>query len=209
MATEVATPSTGRVMTPTKQAGDNLFKFLLKKTSDRELASRCASDIHGPVCMFGNSQRSLPPSKDGLSPGKATRPLERLERTAKSGGVRWTNAWNALTRAAWDCLVSGNPGKPVPLTVGVPTPAEVTHLIPGALARARRRDKALTERNVAVVAILRAYRLIYNAKPTVKAAPVFIEQIEKIYGDLLPAAGFNVGRTSALHALIGESLKHH
>lgn len=201
MPTEPATSTTA-----TARAWHELLDFLLEETSDRKLTLRCASDIHGPVCMFGNSQRILLPT-DGLSPGKAIRPLERLARTAKSGGVRWTNAWNALTLAARNCLASGNLGKPVPLTFGVPTPAEIAPLIPGALACARRRDKALTERNIAVVAILRTYRQIYDAKPTVKTAPAFIERIEKIYGDLLPAVGLNIGRTSALHALIGESLK--
>ena len=203
MATELVTSATA-----TARAWRELLEYLLKATSDRKLALRCASEIHGPVCMFGNSQQNLK-LPYGLSPGKAIRPLERLERTAKSGGVRWTNAWNARTRAAWDCIVSGNPGQPVPLTVGVPNPADIAPLIPGALACARRRDKALTERNFAIVAILRAYRLAYDAKPTVKTAPAFIERIEKIYGDLLPAVGFNVGRTSALHALISDSLKRH
>jgi hypothetical protein len=207
MATALATPSTGRVITPTKQAGDNLFKFLLKKTSDRELASRCASDIHGPVCMFGNSQRSLPPSKK-LAAGKASRPLERLERTVKSGGVEWANAWIDLTRPALDCLRSGNPGKPVPLTVGVPNPADIAPLIPGALALARTRGRALTERRIAIIMILRTFNSIYKKKPTAKPASTFIAEIEKIYAELLPG-GFNVGQTTSLQKLIRESLARH
>jgi hypothetical protein len=194
--------------TTTARMQHDLLDFLLKETADRKLALRCAGDIHGPVCMFGYSQRGFPPSNVStkkLSPGKAVRGLERLERTAKSGGVRWTNAWNALTRPARDCLVSGNPGKPVPMTPGVPNPADIAPLIPGALALARTRGKALTERKIAVVTILKAYRRVYNAEPTVKTVPSFIETIEKIYRNVLPASGFNVGSSSTLHSLIVES----
>jgi hypothetical protein len=190
---------------------DQLLKFLQKETTDRKLALRCASDIHGPVCMFGYSQRGFPPSNVStkeLSPGKAVRGLERLERTAKSGGLRWANAWKALTTAAWNCLASGNRGKPVPLTFGVPKPRDIAPLIPGALAFARKRGKALTGRRTAVVTILKAYHGIYGAKPTVKTAPFFIKRIEKIYRDLVPLKGFNVGSSGTLHALINLSLRH-
>jgi len=195
--------------TTTARMWRDLLDFLFKETSDRKLALRCTGDIHGPVCMFGNSQRGFPPSNVStkkLSPGKAVRGLERLERTAKSGGVRWTNAWNALARPARDCLVNGNPGKPVPMmTPGVPNPADIAPLIPGALALARTRGKALTERKIAVVTILKAYRRVYHAEPTVKTAPFFIKAIEKIYRDVLPASGFNVGSSGTLHSLIVES----
>jgi hypothetical protein len=191
----------------TGRAWFELRRFLREQTSDRELASWCASEIHGPVCMFGNAQRQ--PRSKKLGPGPATRPLERLERTVKSGGVEWAKAWHHLTRAALDCLRSGNPGKPVPLTGGVPNPADIAPLIPGALAFARRRGKALVDRNLAIVVILRAFQLIFKKQPTAKPASTFIAKIEIIYGELLPPGGFSVGQTTALQKLMRDPLLRH
>ena len=140
-----------------------------------------------------------------MAPGKAVRALERLDRTAAMGGARWANAWNALTPAARQCLASGNRGKSVPIPAGVPKPATIVQLIPGALVFARKRGKTMIERRLVLINVLRAFRKVYGKAPTVKTAPAFIEAIEKIYADVLPPVGFGLHSTGTLHSLIVAS----
>ena len=196
---------TPAVETPEVEARRKLFDFLFKESKDKKLALRCAGDIHAAVCMFGITCGCA--DSAALAPGKATRPLQRLQRTVKTDDTKWANAWSSLTRAAWDCLAFGNPGKAVPLTSGVPRTAEVAPLIPGALAFAQSRGKRLKMRDTAVITILIAFRRVYGSSPTEKTARWFVEAIEKLYVALISEKGFNLSSTGTFQKLIDESKK--
>jgi hypothetical protein len=192
---------------PQTRARQALLEFLYRETDDRKLAMRCMGIIHGPVCMFAFH---LPGTESGskVVPGKAVRSLERLERTAKSGGYVWSKAWSELTPAAYGMLLRANPGKPVPIHAGAPTPDKIGHLIPAALATARKTTRRLIERDDAVVSVLIAYRAVYGEEPTVKRAAWFIERIEKLYSELLPQKGFGITRSmKTFQRLIERSIR--
>jgi hypothetical protein len=192
---------------PHTRARRALLEFLYRETNDRKLAMRCMSLIHGPVCMFAFH---LPENGSGprIAPGKAVRSLERLERTAKSGGCVWAKAWSQLTPAAYSALLAANPGKPLPVG-GIPTADRIAPLIPAALAAARKKTRRLIERDDAVVSVLIAYRLIYDEEPTVKRAASFIGKIEKLYSDLLPQKGFGATRSiKTFQRLIERSISY-
>jgi hypothetical protein len=193
---------------PHTRARRALLELLYQETGDKKLALRCMSIIHGPVCMFAFH---LPNNKSGpkIAPGKAVRSLERLERTAKSGGYVWAKAWSELVPAAYSALLGANPGKPVPIHAGAPTPDKIAHLIPAALTAARKNTRRLLERDDAVVSVLIAYRLVYGKEPTVKRAAWFIERIEKLYSDLLPQKGFGITRSiKTFQRLIERSIRY-
>ena len=193
---------------PHTRARRALLEFLYRETGDRKLAMRCMGIIHGPVCMFAFH---LPENESGprIAPGKAVRSLERLERTAKSGGYVWAKAWSELTPAAYSVLLRANPGKPVPIHAGAPTPDKIAHLIPAALTAARKNTRRLIERDDAVVSVLIAYRVVYGKEPTVKRAAWFIEKIEKLYSDLLPQKGFGITRSiKTFQRLIERSISY-
>jgi hypothetical protein len=179
---------------PHTRARRALLEFLYREAGDKKLAMRCMGIIHSPVCMFAFHLPKTA-SKPRIAPGKAVRCLERLERTAKSGGYVWAKAWSELTPAAYGVFLRANPGKPVPIHAGAPTPDKIAHLIPAALAAARKNTRRLIERDEAVVSVLIAYRLVYGKGPTVKRAAWFIERIEKLYSDLLPQKGFGITRS--------------
>jgi hypothetical protein len=192
---------------PHTRARRALLEFLYRETDDRKLAMGCMSIVHGPVCNFAFH---LPNNESGpkIAPGKAVRSLERLERTAKSGGHVWAKAWSQLVPAAYSALLAANPGKPVPIHAGAPTPDKIAHLIPAALTAARKNTRRLIERDDAVVSVLIVYRLVYGEEPTVKRAAWFIEKIEKIYSDSLPQKGFGITRSSkTFQRLIERSIR--
>ena len=193
---------------PHTRARRALLEFLYRETGDRKLAMRCMGIIHGPVCMFAFH---LPENGSGprVAPGKAVRSLERLERTAKSGGYVWAKAWSELTPAAYSVLLRANPGKPLPLHGSTPTPDKIAPLIPAALAAARKNTRRLVERDDAVVSVLIAYQLVYGEEPTIKRAASFIGKIENLYSDLLPQKGFGATRSiKTFQRLIERSIAY-
>ena len=203
-------PAGAKVQTdpPHTRARRALLEFLYRETGDKKLAMRCMGIIHGPVCMFAIH---LPKNEGGprVAPGKAVRSLERLERTAKSGGSVWAKAWSQLTPAAYYALLTANPGRPLPLYAGVPTPEKIAPFIPAALAAARKNTKRLVERDDAVVSVLIAYRKTYGEEPTVKRAASFIAKIEGLYSDLLPRKGFGATRSiKTFQRLIKRSITY-
>jgi hypothetical protein len=149
---------------------------------------------------------AFPPNN--LVAGKVVRAIERLARTAGSGGRVWENAWNALTPASMHVLRKAHRGRPMRIYADVPPAAEIAPVIPDALKLARQNTKGLEFRDHAVIAILRAYGHAKGERPTPKKTMALIEGIGKIYSKhgLLPAQGLGaISSAKTLHRLIRQA----
>jgi hypothetical protein len=218
--TRTSQATTAAVRGPRAQARYDLLDYLSKffyNGKPRELTQQqkkivleCAGSIHGPVCMFANRlprDRSGLPS-DKLVAGKVVRAIERLARTAGSGGRVWENAWNALTPAAMHVLRSAHRGRPMRMYANVPPPTEIAPVIPDTLKLARQNTKGLEFRDYAVIAILQVYGHAKGERPTPKKTMALIEGIGKIYSKhgLLPPQGLGaISSAKTLHRLIRQA----
>lgn len=176
---------------------------------NKKLAANCARILHGPVCMFAASlsrrkihrkagkfvYEQVPSTKAAISS------LRRLERHALKGGYQWEKAWAELTPAARKAVQSAL-GAGFAFPIGsAPKPDLVRLRIAAAMEAARIPRASTLERDVAVVAVLRAYVAFYRKKPPSPTGPrsntvLFITEVEKAYRHLLPN-GFGVSRSKA------------
>lgn len=211
-------------MTP-KQARDARRKLrtpLLKRTrGDLAVARRCADIIHGPVCAFVQSE--TPARRFRKSYGEvvhdtrrgAARPtvasLERLERTAKSADLYlWEKAWFELSRDTLNAIIAANQNtriRAVPVwSKRAPSPEKILPLIPRAKDYIRElKSRERRERNDAVTAVMLAYAVATDSKPTLSPGAThptrkFISEIEAVYAEVLPN-GFGIAKNKKALAL--------
>ena len=207
-------------MTP-KHAREARLKLrgpLMRRTRDEELARHCADIIHGPVCVFVQSE--IPARRFRKSYGEivndarrsAARPtipsLERLERTAKSADVYlWEKSWFELSRATLNAIIAANPDTPMSVwSKRVPSPDRILPLIPSAKNYIRGlNSRERRERNDAMTAVMLAYAVATDSKPTLSPGAThptrrFIADVEAAYAEVMPN-GFGIAKNKKALAL--------
>ncbi len=192
-----------------KRARLAALEFMWLQSGDKRLAVKCIQLIHGPICMYASSREQLKVARhDGVvridrmpATDEVTSPLAKLLRHCEKGGYLWKKAWVELTPAARTMILSSLP-RGTELPIGrAPDKDLIAPFIAAAIAKGRRPRITTSERDTAVIAILRAYRTLYGTKPpspkgSSAKTPQFIAEIERAYREILPE-GFGVNRSKA------------
>jgi hypothetical protein len=193
---------------------DGSKEFKLGTKGNDPLALQCAASILGSVAMLASRVAGTPDMPKSLSTGGLVRPIERLERTAKTGGAAWRKAWSELPAASYYGVSAAyqraNRRVPMPRFIDAPPPSKLKSAIPGALREARKQGKEMPFRDNAVVTILQAYWVATGGQPTPKRTKLFIEKIENIFvrQGILPVGGLGVLKSAAtLQRLIDQAIK--
>ena len=193
-----------------EQAREALCKFIWRRTKDRGLALECATILHGPICSYEDSLARIHVRRTGstLTYGRtrvgnsAVPSIKRLQTHVSKGGYHWEKAWLELSPGAFEAVVAAaaTTAERLSLPIGAaPEPSSISPLLPKALEIASSAREWTSERDAAVVAILKVYRKIKGRKPPSpknenSGTIQFIQAIEGLYRPLLPR-GFGVSRS--------------
>jgi hypothetical protein len=184
----------------------NLRKLIFKKTGNKRTAVMHAGSIHIAACNYEQHSRGVVTKLTKINnceirsaqPKKTpVKSLKTLRRNSRSSSHIWAKSWAALSTAALEALVLGNPGIGVPMFGRTPSPTEITPLLSGAIAFAGRTTaQTLGKRDELIIAILIAYRLATGKNPAFSKSPEnrtvkFLIEVEKAYESFLPS-GFNI-----------------
>lgn len=205
-----------------EQAREALCRFIWRRTKDRGVTLECATILHGPICAYESSLARLSVRRTGstLTYGRAhagnsaVSSITRLQRHASKGGYHWEKAWLELSQGAFEAIVAAAAATAERLSLPIgaaPEPSLISPLLPKALEIASSAREWTSERDAAVVAILKVYQKIKGRKPpspknansdTIR----FIQLIEGLYRPLLPR-GFGVSRSKGtLDRLIAQAV---